>query len=68
MVPRCGIQTLCRQILRVFDVAVNGLIEYVKDYPKVSLWGPRERLGSQVDGSDKSGGNNLFIAPSHFDH
>ena len=50
----------------MFDVAVSGPPEYVRESLKFGLHSSYERLESRTDGA-QSDGNNVSVASSYFD-
>ena len=65
--PGAGFRRFAREGRKMFNVAVDGPLEWVKESLKVSPRGSREYFDSRADCKGKSNGSNASVASSCFD-
>ena len=64
--PGAGFKRFAKEGGRLFGMAVEGPLEWVKGSLKVSQCCPRKLLDSRTDTCDKSNGSNVSVASSCF--
>ena len=64
--PGAGFKRFAKEGVRVFGMAVEGPLEWVKESLKVIQCGLCECLDSWTDACDKSNGSDASIASSYF--